>query len=201
MTKASDNVFPKIIGAEGAAPGTPAAATAIAYVKADGLWYSKDDAGVETLMSSGPPSAASDLVSGSFKRTTADYTTTSATFVDVDATNFAITKTTGARRCLVGLVAACQTTGGAAGDAVIITLLVDGVNVGGSVGGLVGARFSTTGYRQTVSFTFMTDVLSVGSHTFKLQWYRAAGSGTITMFGGTGGEATAQFWVTELYAV
>jgi len=53
MTKASDNAFPKIIGAEGAAPGTPAAATAILYVKADGLWYSKDDAGVETLVSGG----------------------------------------------------------------------------------------------------------------------------------------------------
>lgn len=53
MTKASDNVFPKLIGAEGAAPGTPASATAILYVKADGLWYSKDDAGVETLVSGG----------------------------------------------------------------------------------------------------------------------------------------------------
>ena len=53
MTKASDNVFPKLIGSEGAAPATPAAATAILYVKADGLWYSKDDAGVETLVSGG----------------------------------------------------------------------------------------------------------------------------------------------------
>ena len=53
MTKASDNVFPKLIGSEAAAPGTPAAATAILYVKADGLWYSKDDAGVETLVSGG----------------------------------------------------------------------------------------------------------------------------------------------------
>lgn len=53
MTKASDNIFPKLIGAEGAAPGTPGAATAILYVKADGLWYSKDDAGVETLVSGG----------------------------------------------------------------------------------------------------------------------------------------------------
>jgi hypothetical protein len=57
MTKASDNVFPKLIGAEGAAPGTPSAATAILYVKADGLWYSKDDAGAETLVSGGAGSA------------------------------------------------------------------------------------------------------------------------------------------------
>ncbi len=53
MTKASANIFPKLIGSEGAAPSTPASATAILYVKADGLWYSKDDAGVETLVSGG----------------------------------------------------------------------------------------------------------------------------------------------------
>jgi hypothetical protein len=53
MTKASDNLFPKLIGVEAAAPGTPASGTSIAYVKADGLWYSKDDAGTETLMSGG----------------------------------------------------------------------------------------------------------------------------------------------------
>jgi hypothetical protein len=53
VTKASENVFTKLIGAEGAAPSTPAANTSIAYVKADGLWYSKDDAGTETLMSGG----------------------------------------------------------------------------------------------------------------------------------------------------
>lgn len=70
MTKASDNIFPKLIGAEGAAPGTPAAATAILYVKADGLWYSKDDAGVETLVSGGaagmtnPMTTQGDIISG-----------------------------------------------------------------------------------------------------------------------------------------
>src|SRR3990167_5525813 len=38
---------------EGAAPATPAAADVRIYAKADGLMYSKDDAGVETLMSGG----------------------------------------------------------------------------------------------------------------------------------------------------
>jgi hypothetical protein len=35
------------------APGTPAAGSSVIYAKQDGLWYSKDDAGVETLMSGG----------------------------------------------------------------------------------------------------------------------------------------------------
>lgn len=38
---------------EGSAPATPAAGRVVTYAKADGLMYSKDDAGVETLMSGG----------------------------------------------------------------------------------------------------------------------------------------------------
>ena len=44
--------------AEAAAPATPSAASVIVYAKADGLVYSKDDAGTETLMSSGSVAAA-----------------------------------------------------------------------------------------------------------------------------------------------
>lgn len=39
--------------AEGAAPGTPASGKARLYVKADGLFYGKDDAGAETALSGG----------------------------------------------------------------------------------------------------------------------------------------------------
>lgn len=43
----------QIILAENAsAPATPASGKAIIYPKADGLWYSKDDAGVETALGS-----------------------------------------------------------------------------------------------------------------------------------------------------
>jgi hypothetical protein len=59
VVRASENVFTKVIGAQAAAPATPSADTSIAYVKADGLWYSKDDAGVETLMSGGTGSGGS----------------------------------------------------------------------------------------------------------------------------------------------
>jgi hypothetical protein len=43
----------KIPFTEAAAPSTPASGKVVVYAKADGLMYSKDDAGVETLMSSG----------------------------------------------------------------------------------------------------------------------------------------------------
>jgi hypothetical protein len=43
----------KVPFVEAAAPSTPAASRVVVYAKADGLMYSKDDAGVETLMSGG----------------------------------------------------------------------------------------------------------------------------------------------------
>lgn len=43
----------KVPFVEAAAPSTPAASRVVIYAKSDGLMYSKDDAGTETLMSSG----------------------------------------------------------------------------------------------------------------------------------------------------
>lgn len=47
---------------EGSAASTPASAKVVTYAKADGLMYSKDDAGVETLMSSGPAGSGGAVV-------------------------------------------------------------------------------------------------------------------------------------------
>lgn len=73
----------KITYAEVAAPSTPAASKVVTYAKADGLMYSKDDAGVETLMSSGGSGsvatdaiwdAAGDLAVGTGANTAAKLT-------------------------------------------------------------------------------------------------------------------------------
>lgn len=50
MTKASDNVFPRFLISEGGSTATPAAGQVTAYAKANGLLYSKDDAGAETAL-------------------------------------------------------------------------------------------------------------------------------------------------------
>lgn len=50
-TLGSDNLFPKVILAEGAAPATPDAGYVKIYAKSDGLVYGKDDAGTETMLS------------------------------------------------------------------------------------------------------------------------------------------------------
>lgn len=53
MTKASDNVYTRFLISEGGSTSTPASGRVTMYAKADGLLYSKDDAGTETLVSGG----------------------------------------------------------------------------------------------------------------------------------------------------
>ena len=63
MTKASENLYPRILFAESAAPGTPGTGQATVYVKADGKAYLKDDAGTETdLTAGGSGSVATDAI-------------------------------------------------------------------------------------------------------------------------------------------
>lgn len=53
MTKASDNVYPRLLISEGGSTATPAANNVTVYAKANGLLYSKDDAGAETALGGG----------------------------------------------------------------------------------------------------------------------------------------------------
>ena len=69
MARIQDIDIPYLEFAEAAAPGTPAAAVSRLYVKADGLFYSKDDAGTETLVSGGtamsnPMTTVGDVIQG-----------------------------------------------------------------------------------------------------------------------------------------
>ena len=52
----------KIPYIEAAAPSTPASGQVVTYAKTDGLMYSKDDAGTETLMSAGGGGFDEDLL-------------------------------------------------------------------------------------------------------------------------------------------
>lgn len=81
MAKLSAITTPSLTFDEGAAPSTPASGDVILYAKTDGLLYSKDDAGAETLVSGGAGGgavatdaiwdAAGDLAVGSGANTAA----------------------------------------------------------------------------------------------------------------------------------
>ena len=129
------------------------------------------------------------LVGDEVIRTAGSLTTSSTTFID--ATGMSITLTTGAHRCLVGVVANGEHS--VNGDNVILTLDLDGANLGGS-DGLTNNREDANSHRGNLSFTFMTDPLAAGSHTFKLQWrVRAAGTGTLY----ASAAQPLQLWVAE----
>lgn len=95
MVKLQDIDIPYLEFGEAAAPGTPAAAVSRIYVKADGLFYSKDDAGVETLMSGGSGGAVAtdaiwdakgDLAGGTGANTAAKLTVgTNGTILTADS--------------------------------------------------------------------------------------------------------------------
>jgi hypothetical protein len=103
------------------------------------------------------------------KRTAGDLTTTSTSFVD--ATGLTATLTTAAVRCLVTFFATLGA--GNASATCAVTLLVDGVNQGGTYG-LVAVGNTTVDFMG--SFTFWTDVLSAGSHTIKIQFRNDSGN-------------------------
>lgn len=112
------------------------------------------------------------LASGKATRTAGDLTTTSASFVDV--TGMTVTLTTGARRCLIAFQG---TALNASTERVAFDLLIDGVSQGGGLGVSQVSLASTES--ADVGFSFLTDVLAAGSHTFKLQWKVSGGTGTL----------------------
>lgn len=135
---------------------------------------------------------APTLASAKYKRTSGDYTTSSNTFVDVDATNLALTITTGARRVLVVLTASGYHTN--TNDYIGLDVDLDGTRmIGGNFGLFIHA---VVGSEPTnCSFSIVSDVLTAASHTFKLQ-YRRSSAGSTVLYGT--GNAQLVFSVVEL---
>jgi hypothetical protein len=121
------------------------------------------------------------------------YTTTSTSMTDVHASDFDLTITTGARKCLVGF------TGGIYGSTNLyceMDVTVDGTSIGDASTGLLIDQIEDSSVSRSASFTAMTSVLSAGSHTFTLRWKTSGG--TLNMYAASGGGPSAHFWVQEL---
>jgi hypothetical protein len=118
---------------------------------------------------------------GRVVKTDGDFTTTSGTMVDV--TGLSITITTRARRCRVSVAGCADNSSASAINK--ITIGIDGSDVVNEI--LNGSEIGNA------SFTFVTDVLSAGSHTFKVR--ACASSGTLTFRGS--GTTAAIFTVEE----
>jgi hypothetical protein len=121
-----------------------------------------------------------------------DYTETSTSFVDIDATNLDFTLVTGGGDVLVHFHG---TFDHSAAGRVYLDVDVDGSRTAGD-DGIVTAVASDP---IVVTFTRLISGLSAGSHTFTLQWKTNAG--TITLYAGAGTasyDLHPQFWAREI---
>lgn len=129
----------------------------------------------------------------------ANYTTSSTSFVDVDATNLALTITTHGGAVLVGFAGAVANA--TTNDTrVYFDIEVDGVRHGGDDGILCHqAGQDDDQHPQNCSFVILIDGLSAASHEFILQWKVSASAYTMHAGAGTSNyDVHPQFWVKEI---
>jgi len=135
-----------------------------------------------------PPSATYILNESS------NYTTTSGSFVDVDATNLALTIETNGGAVLVAFFAMVNNS--SAGQVIYLDVDVDGNRWAGN-DGIVGHVFNGTG--SVMGFLILVEGLAAASHTFTLQWAVSGGTGKIYAGAGTtNADVHPQFIVREV---
>jgi len=119
-----------------------------------------------------------------------DYTTTSTTFVDVDATNLLLTIATAGGDVLIVFMGY-----GGGTSRLYFDIAIDGVRMAGDDGFLSAVNAVNT----PITLVALKQGLSAGSHTFKLQWKVNSGTGTLYAGAGTSGfDVHPQFFVREV---
>jgi len=104
----------------------------------------------------------------------ADYTTTSTTFVDVDATNLILTLALNGSRVLV---VATGTMEAAVAQDMYFDWIVDSTTRAGGSNGV--SQSNNNNQRQTFTALGFFSGLSAGVHTFKLQYRTVGGTATL----------------------
>lgn len=124
---------------------------------------------------------------------TANYTTTSATFVDFSP-SISITLTTTGAPLYIGFDANFDISVGTAGNTPIhVQLVIDGVAVGDASNGIAKIMLDDFDHENRISFVRRRTGVSAGAHTVKLQW-RSNGGNTVRL---VGANIDGQFWVSE----
>lgn len=125
-----------------------------------------------------------------------NYTTTSTSFTEVDATNLALTMTTTGGAVFVGFHGVLTVS--THPMTVFFNVDQDGSPVAADDGIMLITSF-TTGTVHPVSFVRQISAPAAGSHTYKLQWKVNTGTGTLYAGAGTSTrDLHPQFWVREL---
>ena len=158
------------IFAEIAAPSTPSTGKVVLYAKSDGLVYSKDDAGVETLVSSGA-GGVGKLIQTVYSQTTTDYTITSTSYTDISSVS--ITPTSASNYIKVTITWSWRLGGASALTYGTFRVVRDSTALATIVracGGSINEQGSTC------SVTFIEQAQGTSTYTYKGQLNRASGS-------------------------
>lgn len=124
----------------------------------------------------------------------ANWTTTSTSFVDVDATDLSLSITTTGGDVMIGFHGNVS----GANISVYLDVAMDGTRLG-TDDGFIGVFVTTTVTNGTVGFVRLVTGVSAGAHTFKLQWRVSSGTGTLYAGAGTSSaDVHPQFWVREV---
>ncbi len=123
----------------------------------------------------------------------ADYSTTSASFVYVDEPTLAHTLVTGGGDVLVVFFGAVLHNSAAAAY-VALDVEVNGSRLGGATNGLLYLRVPQN-IILPVALTYLHMTLPAGTHTFKLMWRTTAATASLLH---SSSDYRPQFWVREV---
>lgn len=124
------------------------------------------------------------------------YSTTSTSFVDIDATNLALSITTTGGDVLIGFNATIYGSGGTL-PYVFFDVDIDGARMMGD-DGILAHRIGNGSATYSVCFAILKQGLSAGAHTFKLQWRVDTATGGLIAGSGGSVDTHPQFWVREV---
>lgn len=113
-----------------------------------------------------------------------NYSTTSTSFVDVDATNLSLTITTTGGDVLIGAMLYHDN------GRIYFDVTQDGARLGDSSHGLA----SSNGFEGMTTLLFLVTGLAAGTYTFNLQWKVGTGTRNLNL----NPAPTNQFWVREV---
>ncbi|PJF30840.1 MAG: hypothetical protein CUN51_06550 [Candidatus Thermofonsia Clade 1 bacterium] len=119
-----------------------------------------------------------------------NYTTTSTTFVDIDATNLSITLTISGSAVLVGFSGVAEVN---SGPFYCFDFTVDGNRYTTVSNGLLEVHTATGFIHVPASYTALVMGLTVGSHTFRPVWRATSGTATLRAV-----NSPVVFWAMEV---
>lgn len=145
----------------------------VLFLGEDGELHLKDSAGTVTDMP-GAGGASGLAVATTQGTGSADYTTTSTTFVDVDGTNLTITPTNAQSGDILRIEAFCEIFS----SGVIQTAVTLGI-AGTDVGDTLGLGFAGTTTSKPYTLIYYYTMPSGTQPAIKLRWKTASGTGTM----------------------